>query len=59
MNLIQRCQKMIDELGIPLAAFCRNIGISSSYFYACKNGRMDFSKTVAERINNYLAKYGF
>ena len=59
MNLIERCQKMIDELGIPLAAFCRNIGISTSYFYACKNGRIDFSKTVAAHINNYLVKYGF
>lgn len=50
---------MIDELGISITSFCRNIGISTSYFYYVKNGKMDFSSEVAERLNKYLSKYGF
>lgn len=33
MDLIKRSHKMIDELGISITAFCRNIGISTAYFY--------------------------
>ncbi len=59
MDLIKRSQNMIDELGISITSFCRNIGISTSYFYYVKNGKMDFSSEVAERLNKYLSKYGF
>lgn len=59
MTLIERCQKMLDELGIPITSFCRKVGISASYFYACKKGTLNFSKEVDERINDYLTKYGF
>ncbi len=59
MNLITRSQKMIDELGISVTSFCRNIGISTSYFYYVKNGKMELSNEVKERLNNYLTKYGF
>lgn len=50
---------MLDELGIPITSFCRKVGISASYFYACKKGTLNFSKEVDERINDYLTKYGF
>ena len=59
MDLIKRSQNMIDELGISITAFCRKNGISTSYFYYVKNGKMDFSSEVAERLNKYLSKYGF
>lgn len=59
MDLIKRSQNMIDELGVSITAFCRNIGISTAYFYYVKNGKMDFSQEVAERLNKYLIKYGF
>lgn len=59
MDLMARSQKMIDELGISITNFCRNIGISTAYFYYVKNGKMDFSDEVAQRLNNYLKKYGF
>ena len=59
MNLIKRSQKMIDELGISVTSFCRNIGISCSYYYYVKNGKMELSKEVSERLENYLKKYGF
>lgn len=59
MNLIKRSQKMIDELGVTVTAFCRNIGISPSYFYYVKNGKMELSKEVSDRLTEYLNKYGF
>lgn len=46
MNLIERCQRMFDELGVPVTSFCRKMNISPSYFYACKRGTMSFSKAV-------------
>ena len=59
MDLITRSQNMIDELGVSITAFCRKVGISTSYFYACKKGTLNFSKEVEERINDYLTKYKF
>lgn len=59
MNLVERCQRMFDELGVPVTSFCRKVNISPSYFYACKRGTMSFSKAVEKRINDYLVKYGF
>lgn len=59
MNLKERIQTMLDELGIPVTRFCRNINLSTHAYYDWMLDRIDISDKRAESINEYLKKYGF
>lgn len=59
MTLIERCQKMIDELSIPTTKFCKHIGVAPSSFYAWRRDIIKFSDKTLKRIDEYLSKYGF
>ena len=59
MSLEKRCNQMIEELGIPVTAFCRKVNISASAYYAWHRGTIDLSATTLDRIDKYLKKYGF
>lgn len=59
MILIERCQKMTEELSIPTTKFCKHIGVAPSSFYAWRRGDIRFSDTTLKRIDGYLRKYGF
>ena len=59
MSLEKRCKQMIEELGIPVTAFCRNVNISASAYYAWHRGTIDLSAATLDRIDEYLKKYGF
>lgn len=59
MNLIQRCQHFLDELGVPTTAFFQRVEISAASFYKWRNGDLRLSDSTLERIDTYLAKYNF
>lgn len=59
MTVKERCQKMLDELGIPVTKFCRNINLSTFAFYEWKKGNMKLSDERIKAIDTYLAKYNF
>lgn len=59
MELITRCKKMIDELGIPVTRFCGHTMISHSTFYEWCKGTRKLSEITEKRINDFLTKYGF
>lgn len=50
---------MIEELGVPVTAFCRKVSISASAYYAWHRGTIYLSATTLNRIDEYLKKYGF
>lgn len=56
---MERCQRMLDELGIPVTKFCRNINLSTFAFYEWKKGNMKLSDERIKAIDAYLAKYNF
>lgn len=58
MTLSQRAQKFIDELGIPVLTFCRNVKISATTYYDWRKGKA-LSDSTLERIDTYLTKYNF
>ena len=59
MSLITRCQRFLEELGIPVTVFCKKAGLSTPSFYKWRNGELNLSDATLERIDGYLSKYGF
>lgn len=49
----------MEELGVPVTNFCRNIGISTGTYYDCLRNKTHLSEERAKHIENYLLKYGF
>ena len=58
-DLIKRCENMMNELGIPLTAFCKKIELSPSAYYKLRNGDLKVSQETAQRIETFLGKYNF
>lgn len=58
-KLKQRCKNFMDELGVPVTNFCRNIGISTGTYYDCLRDKTHLSEEKIKKIENYLLKYGF
>lgn len=59
MTVKERCQKMIDELGIPVTKFCRNINLSTFTFYEWKKNNIKLSDERMKDIDAYLKRYNF
>lgn len=59
MTVKERCQKMLDELGIPVTKFCRNINLSTFTYYEWRKGNLELSDERIKAIDAYLAKYNF
>lgn len=59
VELENRITKFMTELGIPMTAFCRNIGMSTSTIRKWKKGQVQLSDAKLQRIDEYLRKYGF
>lgn len=50
---------MLDELGIPVTKFCRNINLSTFTYYEWRKGNLELSDERIKAIDAYLAKYNF
>ena len=59
MTVKERCQKMLDELGIPVTKFCRNIDLSTFTYYEWRKGNLELSDERMKAIDAYLTKYNF
>lgn len=59
MTVKERCQKMLDELGIPVTKFCRNINLSTFTYYEWRKGNLELSDERMKAIDAYLTKYNF
>ena len=57
--LKERCQKMIDELGITVSRFTANAGIGRTTYYRWQNGELEISDNLKSKIDNYLKRYNF
>ena len=58
-QLFERIDQFTGELGIPVTAFTRNVNISVSSYYKWRSGVLKISDIALQRIDEYLAKYGF
>lgn len=58
-NLRNRCDRFMAELGVSVTQFCKHIQLSSSGFYAWRNGQLKLSDATLARIDGYLRKYNF
>lgn len=59
MKLKERCNKFIEEIGVPISVFCKNIGISRTQYYSWQRGDRNLSGYMEQRISDYLEKYNF
>ena len=59
MELIDRCQHFLDELGFPATVLSRKIGISSQALYEWRRGNLNLADSTLQRIDEYLKKYNF
>lgn len=58
-EIIERIEKFRSELGIPVTAFAKNIGIATNTYYKWVHGYFSLSTSKLERIDDYLSRYGF
>lgn len=59
MKLIERCNNFLNELGVPVAVFCRKVNISPTAYYMWRAGQLRLSDDTLNRIDDYLSKYNF
>lgn len=54
-----RVKNFIKELGMPITVFCRKVNLSTASYYKWKDGIFEFSDETAQRVSNFIKKYGF
>ena len=54
MELKERVKHFLEDCGGTKVAFCKKIGISTTYYREWQNGTYDISKTIKDRITAYL-----
>lgn len=59
MNLIERCERFLSELSVPVTAFSAKVGLAPQSLYSWRKGKLVLSEASLKRIDDYLKKYGF
>lgn len=54
-----RVKKFIEELEMPITIFCRKVKLSPASYYKWKDDYFEFSDETAERVSDFIKKYGF
>ena len=54
-----RVKNFIEELEMPITIFCRKVKLSPASYYKWKDGYFEFSDETAERVSDFIKKYGF
>ena len=52
----QQTKAILQEVGIPVAVFCRKIGISDTAYYRWLHDDLRLSEVKEDAIRNYIAK---
>ena len=52
----EQIKPTLQEIGIPISFFCRNIGISQTAFYKWIHGELKLSESNEQRITDYMEK---
>lgn len=59
MELSERLQRFLNELGVPVTTVCRKINLSTRALYYWRDGKLNLSKSTLQRLDEYLSRYGF
>ena len=54
-----RVKNFIEELEMPITIFCRKVKLSPASYYKWKDGYFEFSDETAEKVSDFIKKYGF
>ena len=56
MNLKQKTNHFLKELGYPISEFCRRVGITTTTYYNWQKGVLEISEMRQEQIKNEIEK---
>lgn len=59
VRLKLRVDTFLNEMGITVTAFTKNVGISKSSFYKWMSEERNISYAMQRKISDYLENYGF
>ena len=54
MSLVERLNKFLDEVGVPMTVVARKVGLSPQAIYQWKSGTLRLSDAAQSRIDEYL-----
>lgn len=54
MNIKDQTKRIIIGFQIPVAKFCRQVGISSAAYYRWQSGDLKLAEATETRIRNYI-----
>ena len=54
MNLIERCERFLSELSVPVTAFSAKVGLAPQSLYSWRKGKLELSQASLKRIDDYL-----
>ena len=59
MELKNRTQSFMGDLGVPMTRFAMRIGLCRQSIYRWLKGDIRLSNDALKRIDTFLTKYGF
>lgn len=55
----ERTLTFMDEVGVPVSAFAKNVGLSASTLYKWRLDLIEISSPALQRIDDYLKRFGY
>lgn len=59
MSLVERLNKFLDEVGVPMTVVARKVGLSPQAIYQWKSGTLRLSDVAQSRIDEYLKGFNY
>ncbi|MBQ2174685.1 MAG: helix-turn-helix transcriptional regulator [Alphaproteobacteria bacterium] len=59
MSLVERLNKFLDEVGVPMTVVARKVGLSPQAIYQWKSGTLRLSDAAQSRIDEYLKGFNY
>ena len=59
MSLVERLNKFLDEVGVPMTVVARKVGLSPQAIYQWKSGTLRLSDAAQLRIDEYLKGFNY
>lgn len=58
-ELIERVNKCLEEVEIPITKFCKKFHLSTTAFYRWRRGDLDISRERLHEIDAFLTKLNY
>lgn len=59
MSLVERLNKFLDEVGVPMTVVARKVELSPQAIYQWKSGALRLSEAAQSRLDEYLKSFNY